>query len=96
MPKEKLSRYEAADYLNSRKDTVAYLNACLEGSDPSLVAVALGDVANAQTMSQLARGAGRTREGLYKALSADGNPSFDTILKVAKALGYEMRFRNAA
>lgn len=96
MPKEKISRYETADYLKTRKDMVAYLDACLEDGDPSLVAAALGDIARAQNMSQLARDTGMTREGLYKALSAEGNPSFDTILKVAKALGFEMRFKNAA
>jgi probable addiction module antidote protein len=95
MAKEKFSRYETADYLKSKKDMAAYLDSCLEDGDPSLVAAALGDIARAQNMSQLARDTGLTREGLYKALSAEGNPSFDTILKVAKALGFEMHFKYA-
>lgn len=67
----------------------AYLQACLEESpdDPALVAAALGDIARARGMVRLVKATGLTREGLYKALSKDGNPSLGTVLKVLKALG---------
>lgn len=90
----KFSRYDTADYLKTEEDIAAYLEAVMEeGSDePGFVAHALGVVARARNMSQLARDTGLTREGLYKALSGDGNPSFATISKVAKALGLKMTF----
>ena len=88
----KTTRWDVADYLNSEKDMAAYLEACLEeaGDDASFITVALGDIARARGMTQLARDTGLTREGLYKALSADGNPSFATVLKVIKALGLKL------
>jgi len=93
-----VSRYDTADYLKSEKDIARYLEAVMEegGDDPAFVAHALGVVARARNMSQLARAAGMTREGLYKALSREGNPSFATVLKVAKALGLEVHFKPAA
>lgn len=71
---------------------VAYLEACLEEApeDSALLAAALGDIARARGMMQLAKDTGMTREGLYKALSKDGNPSLATILKVIKALGLKL------
>lgn len=86
--KKKFSRYDVADYLNSKDDLAAYLDACLEeaGDDAAYIAAALGDVARARGMAQLARDTGISREGLYKALSRDGNPSLATVLKVVKAL----------
>lgn len=89
--KETFSRYDSADYLKSEEDIAAYLDACSEANDPVLMAVALGTVARARNMSQLARKTGLTREGLYKALSAKGNPSLATAMKVANALGYQLR-----
>jgi probable addiction module antidote protein len=90
--KEKFSRYDTADYLKSEEDMVAYLAACLEegGDDPAFIAVALGNVARAHGMVRLAKESGITREGLYKALSAEGNPSLGTVLKVMKALGLKL------
>jgi probable addiction module antidote protein len=87
--KEAFSRWDAADYLKSDDHMAAYLQACLEEApdDPSLIAAALGDIARARGMVQLAKETGLTREGLYKALSKDGNPSLGTVLKVLKALG---------
>lgn len=82
--------YDAAEFLESDADIVAYLNAALEDGDPSLVSAALGDIARARGMSQLAKKTGITRDGLYKALSPTGNPSFATIQKVVKALGYKL------
>ena len=84
---EKFSAYDTAEYLRTREDIRHYLEACLEDGDPALVAAALGDIARARNMSALAREVGMTRAGLYKALSADGNPSFVTVAKVARALG---------
>jgi probable addiction module antidote protein len=93
-----VSRYDTADYLKTEKDIARYLEAVMDegGDDAAYVAHALGVVARARNMSQLARAAGMTREGLYKALSRKGNPSFATVLKVAKALGLEVHFKPAA
>jgi probable addiction module antidote protein len=89
---EKFTRYDTADYLKTDSDMAAYLDACLEeaGDDPAFIAQALGVIARARGMSQLARDTGLARENLYKALSADGNPEFGTILKVIKALGLKL------
>jgi|SRR5271156_3045908 probable addiction module antidote protein len=96
-PEEKFSRYDTADYLTDDERIAEYLEAVLEEAedDPVLIAQALGAVARARNMSQLARETGLTREGLYKALSAEGNPSFATVIKVAKALGLRVAFRAA-
>jgi probable addiction module antidote protein len=82
--------YDAAEFLETDEDIVAYLNTALEADDPALLSAALGDVARARGMTQLARETGITRDGLYKALSPTGNPSFATIQKVVKALGYRL------
>jgi len=85
---EKFTRWDAADYLESEEDMALYLDACLEDDpgDGSLVRAALNDIARARGMTQLARDTGLTREGLYRALSATGNPEFSTVMKVIKAL----------
>ena len=87
--KETFSRWDAADYLKSEADMAAYLRACLEEApdDPALLAAALGDIARAHGMVQLAKETGITRDGLYKALSKDGNPTFGTVMRVMHALG---------
>ena len=87
---EKFSRYDTADYLNTSEDMALYLEACLEENNPALIAHALGVIARARGMTQLAKDTGISREGLYKALSADGNPEFATILKVTRALGIKL------
>lgn len=91
------SRYDTADYLKTEEDIALYMEAVMEegGDDANLIAHALGDVARARNMSQLARDVDMTREGLYKALSSEGNPSFATIMKVAKALGLKLGFKPA-
>lgn len=89
--RETFSRYDTADYLKTDADIAAYLEAVLEENDPALLNAALGDIARARNMSQLARDTGLTREGLYKALNAEGNPSFATIQKVAHALGFKLQ-----
>lgn len=90
--KEKFSRYDAADYIKTEEDIAAYLEAAIEeaGDDAAFLAQALGDIARARGMIQLAKDTGLTREGLYKALSATGNPSFATVLKVMKALNVRL------
>lgn len=90
--KQKFSAYDTADYLKSPKDMAAYLEACMEegGDDPTFIADALGTVARAYGMVKLAQETGLTREGLYKALSAEGNPSLGTVLKVMKVLGVKL------
>ncbi len=88
----KFSHYDSADYLETEEDIRLYLEACQEegGNDPAFIAHALGVVARARNMTQVAKAAGMTRAGLYKALSPGGNPSFATVHKVAKALGLKI------
>ena len=95
--KETFTRYASADYLKSEEDMAAYLQACLEEApdDPAFIAQALGTVARARGMMQLAKDTGLTREGLYKALSKDGNPSLATVLKVLQALHLRISLRPA-
>src|ERR1700694_4312057 len=75
----------------TNKDIAHYLEAVFEDGDPALVAAALGDVARAKGMSQIAEAAGLGRGGLYKALSPEGNPEFATVLKVMRALGLKLK-----
>ena len=82
--------WDAAEHLESREDMAAYLNAALEEGDLSLILDALGDIARAMRMAAVAQEAGLGRESLYKALSADGNPEFATVLKVVRALGLRL------
>jgi probable addiction module antidote protein len=82
--------WDAAEHLATEEDRAAYLEAALEDGDPALVAAALGDIARAKGMTQVAREAGLGRESLYKALSAEGNPELATVLKVVKALGLRL------
>lgn len=82
--------WDAAEHLNSDEEMAAYLEAALEDGEPSLIAAALGDIARARGMTQLARETGLGRESLYKALSPNGNPEFSTILKVINALGLKL------
>ena len=79
----------AAEHLATTEEMTAYLDAALEDGDPTLVVAALGDIARAKGMTQIAREAGLGRESLYKALSTNGNPEFATILRVVRALGLQ-------
>ncbi len=90
MGREKTSPWEVTEHLETEEDMAAYLEAALEGNDPSLIAAALGDIAKAKGMSQIAKQTGLGRESLYKALSPEGNPEFSTILKVVNALGLHL------
>jgi len=88
----KTTRWDSAEHLKTDEDIQLYLEACLEeaGDDPAFIVQALGVVARAKNMSQLARDTGLTREGIYKALSPEGNPTFATVAKIAKALGFQL------
>ena len=92
MEKIKTRPWDSAEHLKTETDMVEYFEACLRegGDDPAFLAHALGVIARARGMAQLARDTGISREGLYKALSEDGNPSFATIIKVIRALGLEL------
>ena len=90
MAKSVTTPWDPADHLRTDEDMAAYLEAALEEGDPTLVAAALGDIARAKGMTQVAREAGLGRESLYKALSPSGNPEFATILKVVAALGLQL------
>ena len=87
-----VTEWDASEYLETDEDIVAYLNAAIEEGDPALLQAALGDVAKARGMTSIARDAGVSRESLYKSLSANGNPSFQTIAKVSRALGLQISF----
>jgi probable addiction module antidote protein len=92
MEKIKARPWDSAEHLKSEADMAEYLEACFQeaGDDPAFIAHAIGVIARARGMARLARDTGISREGLYKALSEDGNPSFATILKVIRALGLEL------
>ena len=96
MAKTVTTPWDPADHLRTDEDMAAYLEAALEEGDPTLVAAALGDIARAKGMTQIAREAGLGRESLYKALSPAGNPEFATILKVVAALGLQLHATPAA
>lgn len=98
MTKTVTTRYDVAEHLRTPEEKAAYLEACLEEADgdAAFVAKALGDIARAKGMSQVARDAGLSRESLYKALSGERVPGFDTILRVTKALGLRLHAQAAA
>lgn len=92
MKKTKLKKWDSAEHLKTNEDMALYFEACLEeaGDDAAFIAKALGTIAKAKGMTQLARETGLGRESLYRALSGQGNPSFATILKVTNALGIRL------
>jgi probable addiction module antidote protein len=85
-----LPEFDAAHHLNSKKAIAAYLTDVLEANDAALLASALGDIARARGMTEIAKTAGITREALYKALRADTAPRFDTVSRVCAALGVRL------
>jgi len=87
---ETFTRYDTADYLESEEDVATYISACAQEDDPALFLAALGDVARAWNITQLAAKTGLTRMELYKALSGSENPSFAIVSKVAHALGFKI------
>jgi probable addiction module antidote protein len=92
MSKTKTTRYDVTEHLRTPEEMAAYLEACFEeaNGDAAFIAKALGDIARAKGMAQVARDSGLSRESLYKALSGDRSPGFDTILKVMDALGLKL------
>jgi probable addiction module antidote protein len=90
---QEITRFDAAEYLKTPEDMAQYLDACLEedSGDGALVRAALNDIARAYGMTQIARDTGLGRESLYKALGANGNPEFTTIMKVMRAIGLRLQ-----
>lgn len=88
----KTTRYDVAEHLRTPEEMAAYLEVSLEESngDASFIAKALGDIARAKGMTQVAKDTGLSRESLYKTLSGERNPGFDTVLKIVRALGIEL------
>ncbi|WMJ09630.1 addiction module antidote protein [Nitrosomonas sp.] len=97
MKEIRIRDWDSAEHLKTEEDMVLYLQACFEeaGDDAAFIAKAIGTIAKARGMSQLAHDTGLGRESLYKALSGDGNPSLATILKVIKALGLKLHVEAA-
>jgi probable addiction module antidote protein len=93
MVKTKTTKYDVSEHLRTPEEMAVYLEACIEeaNGDAAFIAKALGDIARAKGMSQVARDAGLSRESLYKALSGERSPGFDTVLKVVGALGLGLR-----
>jgi probable addiction module antidote protein len=85
-----LPEFDAAPYLDSEETIAAYLTDILTANDPALLAAALGDIARARGMSEIAKASGITREALYKALRPDAQPRFDTVSRVCAALGVKL------
>jgi probable addiction module antidote protein len=96
--KSKLRKWDSAEHLQTEEDMALYLEACFEeaGDDAAFIAKALGNIAKARGMTQLAKDCGVGRESLYKALSGEGNPSFSTILKVLRSLKLELHVAKAS
>ncbi|MBW7833028.1 MAG: putative addiction module antidote protein [Simplicispira suum] len=90
MNKIKTRPFDMANYLGDEEDVAEYLRQVLEDGDPALLAAALGDIAKARGMSQLARDTGLSRESLYKSLSGERAPSSDTLFKVLHAMGFKL------
>jgi probable addiction module antidote protein len=86
----KTTPFDPAELLDSDEAVTTYLDAAFEEGDPALIAAALGDVARAKGMTQMARDTGLSRESLYRALSVEGNPELGTVLRVVKALGLKL------
>ena len=91
------TRWDSAEHLKTEEDIQLYLETCLEeaGDDPNAIIHAFSVIARAKNMTQLAKDSGLRREGLYKALSPDGNPTFATVTKVAKALSFKLSVQPA-
>lgn len=90
MSKAKTKPFDPAEYLDDSESIAAYMSDALESEDPAFVADALGVIARARGMSEVAREAGVSRESLYRSLSTDGNPEFATVLRVIRALGLRL------
>jgi probable addiction module antidote protein len=89
----KIRPYDASEYLENEEDIKAYLEAVLEDNDPELLYMALGNIARARGMTQIAKEAGVTREALYRSLSETGNPAYSTVSKVINAFGFDLTLK---
>ena len=85
-----LSKLDVVDYLRTEKDIAAYLSAILEDGDPALFIAAIGDIAKAKGMTEIAKKSGVTRESLYRALKIESRPRFETVARVVQALGMKL------
>jgi probable addiction module antidote protein len=92
----KTTRFDAAEYLDTEERQIAYISAALETGDPDFVRDALGLVARARGMGEIAKNAGLNRESLYKALGESGNPEFGTVMRIVRALGLTLSARPAS
>jgi len=90
MKKEKTTVWDMAEHINTKEDVTAYLEAALEENDTALLFAVIGDIARSKGMAQIAKDLDLARESLYRSLAADGNPSFNTIVKVLDNLGYQL------
>ncbi|MCY1665241.1 addiction module antidote protein [Rhizobium sp. SL86] len=85
------TRWDVTQHLDTDEKMALFLEAVFEEGDPATIAAAIGEVARARGMSQIAKDAGLSRENLYRALSGDGNPEFGTVIKVIKAMGFDLK-----
>ena len=86
-----LKKFDVVDYLKTEKDIATYLSAVLEDGDPALFVAAIGDIARAKGMTEIANRSGVTRESLYRALKVEARPRFETVTRVVQALGLKLR-----
>ncbi|MBX9420627.1 addiction module antidote protein [Klebsiella quasipneumoniae] len=93
--KEELKKFDVVEFLEDEEDIQEYLNAAIEEDDTKYLFKALGNIARARNISQLSKEVGMSRRGIYKALSGEGNPSFQTVSKITKALGLKLHFTGA-
>lgn len=91
----KTTKWDTAEFLDSPEMVAAYVEAVMEEGDPELIALALGNIARSKGMTEIAKKTGVTREGLYKALSTEGDPKLSTFLGVLKSLGLQMSVKPA-
>jgi probable addiction module antidote protein len=94
--KEEVREFDTANYLDSEEIIAEYLNAALDDGDPDLLLMALGNIAKARGMTQVAKSTGLGRESLYKSLSAGSKPQYETVVKVINALGLKLHATAAA
>jgi probable addiction module antidote protein len=93
MDSVKTKVWDMAEHINTKEDVTAYLEAALEENDTALLLAVIGDIARSKGMVQIAKELNLARESLYRSLSQDGNPSFDTVAKVLDNLGYQLSIR---
>jgi probable addiction module antidote protein len=91
--KEKTTVWDMADHINTKEDVIAYLEAALEENDTAFLLSVIGDIARSKGMAQIARELNLARESLYRSLAQDGNPSFNTVVKVLDNLGYQLSIK---